>query len=424
MAKRRGAGDGALYKRRSDGLWIGRVDVPPGPDGKRKVKSVAHKDRAIAAEKLRKLQAQVAEGTLITTPASTVGEWLDYWLANIHRSRVKPGTRQDYARIIRAYIKPEIGKKKLNALESEDVLAMEQAIATRSTRTAQMAHHILNRALNDAVLWKRCSRNPAAVVPTPTHSKQKRDPFQLDEARRILVAAEEIEAEGSGPAFASRWVASFLTGARKSELLGLTWDRVDFDNATIDLAWQLQQLPQRHGCGTQSAGVWPCGRVKGAYCPEREYDIDPGDDVIICHRGLGWIRPKTAAGKRLTPLIDPLARRLQAHRQATADQPNPHNLVWHHRDGRPISHKDDHELWQELLCRAGIRQADSPTIDQHRTRNTTLTILLDAGVDPHVVNATVGHSDVAMTRGYQYVDLTLARQAFGNLSVLLDSGPH
>jgi hypothetical protein len=111
---------------------------------------------------------------------------------------------------------------------------------------------------------------------------------------------------------------------------------------------------------------------------------------------------------------------LSEHRERTAGQPNPHNLVWHHHDGRPISHKDDHELWQELLVRAGVRDADGPPVPHHRCRHTTATLLLDAGVDSHIVYRVIGHSDVAMTRGYQLVDLTLARQAFNNLSSLMD----
>lgn len=420
MGKRRGAGDGALYKRK-DGKWEGRVDIPPGPDGKRRTRSVYSMDRATCAEKLRKLHNEVSAGLVSPAPATTVGDWLDYWLANIHRSKIKPGTRTDYARVIRNDITPRIGSKKLSQLQSEDVLAMQQSVAKRSTRTAQLAHHVLNMALKDAVLWNRCTRNPAAVVPTPTHTKTEREPFSLDEARQILKTAEKIDAEDTGPVLASRWAASFLTGARKSELLGLTWDRVDLDNQNVDLAWQLQQVPQRHGCGAaDSDGKWPCGRKKAAYCPDREFDIEPGDEVKVCHRGLAWISPKTTAGKRLMPITVRLAQKLREHRAATADQPNPHNLVWHHRDGRPIYHKDDHEAWQALLVAAGVREADGPTIDQHRTRNTALTMLLDAGVDPHIINATVGHSDVAMTRGYQYVDLSLARRAFENLSILLN----
>lgn len=419
MSKRRGPGDGGLYKR-GDGMWVGRVDVPPGPDGKRRVKSVYSKDRGIAAEKLRRLQADIAVGAVVTAPASTVGEWLDYWLVNVHRSKLKPGTREDYARIIRNHIKPHIGTKRLNNLQPEDVLAMQQAIATTSTRTAQIAHHITNRAMNDAVLWKRCTQNPAAVVPTPKHRKEERQPFTSDEVMRIIRAADEIDAEGSGPMLASRWAAAFCTGARKGELLGLTWDRLDLDQGTIDLSWQLQQLGQKHGCGDMVPGdtsLWPCGRVKAAYCPERTFDVDPGDEFIPCYRGLAWVRPKTAAGTRLTPLVPGLVRRLRAHLKSTGR--GPHNLVWHHRDGRPISHKDDHNHWQELLLRAGLREVGGPTIDQHRTRNTTLTMLLEAGVDPHIVDSAVGHSNVAMTRGYQSVDLRMAREAFNNLSPLL-----
>ena len=217
--------------------------MPPGPDGRRRVKTVYSKDRATAAEKLRKLQTDIAAGTVITGPVSTVEGWLDYWLNNIHRTNIRPGTREDYARIIRNHINPRIGSKRLDKLTSEEVLAMQQAISTRSTRTAQIAHHIINRALNDAVLWKKATRNPAAVVPTPTHNKQKREPFTAAEVRRILDAAVETDVEGGGPMLATRWAAAFLTGARKAELLGLTWDRVDLDGMTIDLAWQLQGFP-------------------------------------------------------------------------------------------------------------------------------------------------------------------------------------
>jgi integrase len=410
-----------LYKR-PDGLWEGRVDIPPAPDGKRRTRSIYSKDRSTAAEKLRKLQAEVDVGLVTAGPATTLGEWLDYWLNEVHRSSIKPGTREDYSRIIKNHIRPRIGSKKLTKLLPEDVLAMQKGIAETSTRTAQIAHHIINRAFNDAVQWERCTRNPAAVVPTPKHVKEKRDPFTVAQVHAILDAARKVDDEDTGPVLTTRWAAAFLTGARKGELLGLTWDRVDLKNGIIDLEWQLQQLPQKHGCGDMQIGgtpLWPCGKTRAAYCPHKEFDVDPGDEYIVCHKGLAWTRPKSAAGKRVVPLAGDLPRRLQAHQDATCDQPNPHSLVWRHRDGRPISHKDDHEAWQALLVAAGIRDADGPTIAQHRTRHTTATVLLDAGVDAHIINTVIGHSDVTVTRGYQAVDLTLARRAFENLSGLL-----
>ena len=122
----------------------------------------------------------------------------------------------------------------------------------------------------------------------------------------------------------------------------------------------------------------------------------------------------------MVPLVGEMPQLLAEHRAQTAGQPNPHNLVWHHRDGRPVAHETDYQLWQELLVKAGIRDADGPPVPHHRCRNTTATLLLAAGVDSHIVDSVLGHADVTTTRGYQSVDLTMARQAFEHLSGLLE----
>ena len=218
------------------------------------MRSVYSKDRATAAEKLRKLQDDVQAGLVTTGPGTTVAEWLDYWLKEVHRDNIRPGTRTDYARIINNHIVPRIGSKKLKSLKSEDVLAMQKDISSSTTRTAQVAHHILNRAFNDAIALERCSRNPVGVVSTPKHVKKSRDSFKVSEARAIMAAARQAVPEEIGPVLGSRWVAAFLTGSRKGEMLGLEWDRVDLDAGTIDLAWQLKQLAWRHGCGDTSDG--------------------------------------------------------------------------------------------------------------------------------------------------------------------------
>ena len=52
-------------------------------------------------------------------------------------------------------------------------------------------------------------------------------------------------------------------------------------------------------------------------------------------------------------------------------------------------------------------------------RHTTATLLLEDGVDAHIITPMIGHSDVVVTRGHQHVDPTLARSAMPSLSELL-----
>src|SRR5207248_6728607 len=104
---------------------------------------------------------------------------------------------------------------------------------------------------------------------------------------------------------------------------------------------------------------------------------------------------------------------LKLHRQ-TDVTPNPHGLVWHRDDGRPFDGRVDWQAWSDLLTAAEV-----PHVTLHEARNTTATLLLEAKVDPHVIMAILGHSDIVTTRGYQTVSLDLARTAVAGLGVRL-----
>jgi hypothetical protein len=59
--KRRPNGEGSVCLR-SDGMWIANIELPPGPDGKRRQKRAYSKDRATAERKLALLKQEAAEG--------------------------------------------------------------------------------------------------------------------------------------------------------------------------------------------------------------------------------------------------------------------------------------------------------------------------------------------------------------------------
>jgi integrase len=407
-AQRRGRGDGTLYKR-ADGLWVGGVEMPVGPDGTRRQKRVTAKSRNAAVDKLRKLKAAVAAGQVPTAPSTTVERWLNYWVSDIlpHRN-IKPATVYGYEAAVRNHLIPNLGAKRLDRLQPSDIRALYTKLAERgTTRTAQKVDQVLRLTMKAALREGIIGVNVMDKIDKPLHTKAEGVAFDSATAMRIIATAVAVQ----GPMWGARWAAGFLTGGRESEILGLEWSRVDFTRGLVDISWQLNRQQREHGCGKQVDGKWPCGRVRPGWCPDSKWRFK--GDMRPCEGTLAWTRPKTRAGMRVIPLVPALADIL---RQIRDDEPNPHGLVFHLPDGKPFTQELDQDAWKQLLIAAEI-----PHAPQHSIRHSTATLLMEAGVDAHVIQSVIGHSDLAMTRAYQHVNLDMARAAWGNLAALLPS---
>uniref|UniRef100_UPI00191BFF95 N-terminal phage integrase SAM-like domain-containing protein n=1 Tax=Klebsiella pneumoniae TaxID=573 RepID=UPI00191BFF95 len=126
--KRRTKGDGAFFQR-ADGTWMGRVELPAGPDGKRRYKWVSSVDRNTCIAKLKQLRKDVEEGRIATTSSTTVEKWMTHWIDNIHSKRkVRPGVIQDYRGCINNHIVPNLGAKRLDKLTPQHVRDLHEAI--------------------------------------------------------------------------------------------------------------------------------------------------------------------------------------------------------------------------------------------------------------------------------------------------------
>lgn len=404
MTKRRAKGDGTLFKR-SDGIWVGRVELP-SEDGKRRHRQVARKCRNAAIAELKKLRTEVDAGRIAVTGKTTVTAWLERWIDEIRGPKLRPGTKDDYARTIRLHIVPAIGNRRLDRLTAQDVRNMQTAV--KSSRTAQLAHVILRSALEDAVKEGMLAHNVAAVADKPRHVTRAREPLTAAQAKQLLRSAIDTR-----DPMATRWAAALLLGARQGEVLGLQWSRVDLGTGVVDFAWQLQQLQQAHGCGDPDNGkTWPCGRTRVGFCPQRHWDLPRGFESEILHRSLALTRPKTRAGTRIVPIPAPLWAMLQTHPHGDK---NPHSLVWHYPDGRPINPRDDYTAWQMALAAAGL-----PPAPLHIARNTCATLLAEAGVPEDIRMAVLGQVSITAHRSYVYLgDQVLKREAMGNLDELL-----
>jgi len=408
-------GDSKPYQRKSDGLWVAAIELGTDETGRRKRVTVAAKTKADVINKRRKKIREIEDGIVVAHPNMTVEAWLDRWHHNISKRRLKPRVWAGYGSQIERHIKPAIGKHKLSKLTPAHVRAMHDTIAATpskrgggmvSSRVVEVCHNILSRALRDAVNEGLVRDNVCDRVDRPTVRSREREPITVDNAKKLLLSAGE-----ANDTLAAMWAAALLLGARQSELMGLTWDRVDLKAGTIDLSWQLQALPFRHGC--VATGKDPtCGRKTGGNCPKRAHDVPRDYDFVPVDGGLCFTRPKTRASIRIVPIPPLLVHALAAHKAASTA--SAHGLVWVRADGKPWRHTQVLAAWREATERAGI-----PSCDMHATRHTTASLLLELGVPMEVIAQILGHSTILSTKGYAHISLEMAQKAMAQLGEAL-----
>jgi Phage integrase family len=190
-------------------------------------------------------------------------------------------------------------------------------------------------------------------------------------------------------------------GLRQGEALGLRWQHVDLDAATLTVRWQLQRLAWRHGCSDPHA----CGKSRHRpSCPP-----DCTGHARSCPQrtggGLRLTELKSDKSIRTIALSPQLVADLRAHRAAQLEERviagpawQDGDYVWCQPNGRPIGAQADWDEWKALLKAAGIRDARV-----HDARHTAATLLLAQGVDQRVVMEILGHSQLSMTARYAHV---------------------
>lgn len=394
-------GESTIYFKESRGVWACSIDLGRRPNGKRHRVEITAKSRNALIDKRRAKIREIEDGQYTPGSKPTMTAWWDHWIETIAASRVRPLVLATYRSYGRKHI-AHIGHWRIDKLTVDDVrfLHAEMRRGGASSRSVQAVHATLSRCLKDAVRERLISTNPCDMMDRPVADSKERGAFSLAEVRAILRVARE-----DGPGVFAKWYLAFLVGERQGERLGLEWDRVDLDRGLADWSWQVQQIPWRHGSG--------CGCEKGgspARCSAREPDAPVGFEMRPCYLGRWWTRPKTSASIRATPLPPDLVEALRAWREAWP--PNGLGLVWADAKGRPVTSRDDRDEFRNLCRRAGVRE-----LVVHSARHSMVSMLLDAGVSPEVIQQIAGHSSLASTRGYMHVSVDQARRALGSLDL-------
>lgn len=336
MTRKRGNGEGTITRRKNGG-WMAQYAVYTAEGRKRR--TIYGKTRTEVAAKLTKALSDGESGLIFDAGNQTVGEYLERWLEDSVKGSVKPRTHESYGWLVRKHIIPEIGRVKLASLNPAHLQRLYHS-RMESGLSARYIHAAMHRALKQALRWGLVPRNACEAVDPPKPQKKEITPLSRDEARRLLEAVRDDRLE----AF---YVLAIHCGLRRGELLGLRWEDVDLDAATL----QVRRI------------------------------------LSTAKTGPRFAAPKTAKSRRTVRLNRPAVEALQRHHgrqfeESTilADEWQDYGLVFATTNGAPMDPSN-------LIARSFkplLRNAGLPNIRFHDLRHTCATLLL-GGVHPKLV---------------------------------------
>ena len=387
---RRAYGTGSVTQRKRDGKWVATLDVGWTERGTRRRISRVRSTKAQANAALRDMLATGTPQAAAAVGAKpTVKTWAEKWLTDAALD-MRPTTWQATSSQVHRWIIPTIGHRRLDQLGPDDRRAL-----TRAMHAAGLAQSSINRAqavlgsmLRDAVLARHPIAPAALAVKGARDVESDRDAIPLEDALAILAVA-------STRPDASRWVAALLQGMRPAECRGLTWDAVDLAAGTIDVSWQLKPLPY-NVARDRSSGF----RVPTNYVARH---VDGAHHLV---------RPKTAKGRRVIPLVPWMADALTAWQDLAPSSPA--RLVWPRPDGSPLTDAEDRAAWVDVCDAAQVASVDGTQGRRYalyEARHTCATLLREAGVDDETIKAILGHASILSSKAYLHTDEARTRAA-------------
>lgn len=166
-----------------------------------------------------------------------LADYFERWLPKIEKE-VRPNTFRSYKGNMKNHIIPYFREKKIRLqqlcpVHLEDYYKSLKDKGLSST-TVKHHHQTISKALSDAIHDKLLVYNPASAAKSPSPAKFKAKyltPKQLEQLM-ILIKGTVIELPVQ---------LCSIYGFRRSEVLGLRWEYVDFEKRTITIAETLQQ---------------------------------------------------------------------------------------------------------------------------------------------------------------------------------------
>ena len=299
----------------------------------------------------------INQGCYIAPSKQTLGAWLDSWLDIYVAHSVKLYTEDSYRSTCRVHIKPALGNVKLSALSTLQIQRFYNQLLEKglSPKTIKNVNGVLHKALNQAVRIGEIKYNPADACDLPKVYKKEIVPLEQDDIRKFVAAIK-------GCKFENIYMVTLFTGLRQGEVLGLTWDCVDFSRSTIYINKQLSKTR----------------KVGGEY--------------VLAPTKSGKARLITCAPHVMQTLHRQQEQQDAARIAAGEGWHNPDKLVFTNEAGEHLTHLTVYKDFKAIVRSLGYDNARF-----HDLRHSYAVAAIESGDDIKTVQTNLGHATADFT---------------------------
>lgn len=306
---------------------------------------------------LTDLKYRLEHGMYINNARLTFDEWFNTWMEDYKKNQVKIGTYLNYRKYYAGMIKGEIGQKQVNSIRGDDIQRIYNIWVKKeyAISTIKIASAVLNGCFKQAEKNGLIERNPVKLATLPRKGKKRKKIKVLTKDQQML----------------------FMEYARQSYL------------------YNLFEVMIRTGMRS--------GEVRGLIYG---LDIDKKKRVIHIQRtlkyesGIGFFTdtPKTKSSEREIPLTKEVEQYLDAQQKLQwGNVIRMDRFLFCNYNGDPLSRECLQGEIDRIVDQIRKDGYEFPRITSHVFRHTFATRAIEAGMQPQVLKAILGHSSLAMT---------------------------
>ena len=264
---------------------------------------------------------------------------------------------------------------------SEDGIRGDGKEGSLSGSSIEYHHRILKNIFKRAVEWKLIKESPVDSVKKPKREQNEVNVYDDDQVYLVLEALEKEPLH---------WQLiiklAITTGLRRSEILGLDVNNINFDDGILSIKQAL------------------------TYTKEHGYNIG---------------ETKTKSSKRNIALPEALLKdfkklkQIKNHERLAASElwkNGEHFLLFSDWQGKPFNPSSLTTWWKRF-----VEKHKLPKVTLHGLRHTSATFLINQGVHSKVISERLGHSDIRVTMNtYGHVLRSADKSASDKFDVLLN----